>query len=219
MNGAHDLGGMHGFGPVEPERDEPVFHAEWERRCFALVVALGYSGEWNIDMSRSAREQMPPADYLATSYYEHWLFGLQYLLAKRGLLTEAEIENQKTAPRPRAINRFLTADDAVSVLMKGASAERETGPAPRFSPGERVRARVLNPRHHTRLPRYARGRVGTIDRAHGFHVLPDENATGRGEAPQACYSVRFAARELWGPEANARDSVYIDLWDSYLEPA
>ena len=99
MNGIHDLGGMHGFGPVDPERDEPVFHHEWERRAFAVTMAAGFLGEWNIDMSRYAREQMPPAEYLATTYYEHWLFGLEQLLVERGLLTRAEIEERVAALR------------------------------------------------------------------------------------------------------------------------
>lgn len=91
MNGAHDLGGMDGFGPIDPEPNEPVFHTEWERRAFALTVALGYSGLWNLDMTRWAREQMEPADYLRTSYYEHWLFGLETLLREKGLLNAEEI--------------------------------------------------------------------------------------------------------------------------------
>ena len=91
MNGAHDLGGMHGLGPIDPEKDEPVFHAEWQRRCFAITLAAGFLGQWNIDMGRYARERMHPAEYLSTSYYEHWLHGLQLLLVEKGLLTEEEI--------------------------------------------------------------------------------------------------------------------------------
>ena len=94
MNGIHDMGGMHGMGPIVREENEPVFHHAWERRAFAINMAAGFLGEWNIDMSRYAREQMPPAEYLATSYYEHWLWGLERLLVEKGLLTPAEIERR-----------------------------------------------------------------------------------------------------------------------------
>lgn len=94
MNGAHDLGGMHGFGPIDPEPDEPVFHAQWERRAFALTLAMGAYGAWNIDMSRHARERMEPGAYLTTSYYEHWLHGLERLLIEKGLLTREEIDTR-----------------------------------------------------------------------------------------------------------------------------
>ncbi len=225
MNGVHDMGGMHGMGPIAPERDEPVFHHEWERRAFAITVAAGFLGAWNIDMSRYAREQMPPAEYLATSYYEHWLFGLERLLLERGLVAPAELEARLRGRRPPAAPaareplRVLRASDVGRVLLKGGPARRPDDVPPRFKPGDAVRARTINPLGHTRLPRYARGRRGVVDRDHGVFVFPDTNGVGQGERPQHCYSVRFAAHELWGPEASPRDSVYIDLWDDHLEPA
>ena len=208
MNGAHDLGGMHGFGAVGPEADEPVFHADWERRAFALTLAMGFTGQWNLDKSRHAREAMPPADYLATSYYEHWLFGLEALLAERGLLEGA----------PARLRR-LDAGHVAKVLKTGGPTLREAGSAPTFAPGDRVRAVNIHPLGHTRLPRYCRGRTGVIDRLWGAHVYPDSHAAAGGEDPRPLYSVRFAAQELWGPSAAAADSVMIDLWEPYLEPA
>ena len=176
VNGAHDMGGAHGFGPVVAEPDEPAFHAEWERRVFALTIALGASGEWNIDASRFAREDRPPAEYLDKSYYELWLAGLERLLAERGVLE-----------RPPA--RVLAAED-----VAGDARPRRAGLAPRTTPGA-VRASAtacarcnVHPHGHTRLPRYARGRVGTVERVHGCHVFPDRNAHFEGEDPQWLYT-------------------------------
>ncbi len=207
MNGAHDLGGMDGFGPVDPDPAQPVFKAAWERRVFAMTVATGFLGQWNIDKSRHARERMDPAEYLATSYYEHWLHGLETLLAETGIL--------ETAPAKPA----LKADQVEATLRKGATARLLDEVAPKFTPGQRVTVRNLNPTGHTRAPRYIRGRSGTIDRDHGVFVFPDTNAAGTGASPQHVYSVRFEARDVWGPEDTQGATVYIDLWDDYLEPA
>ena len=226
MNGVHDMGGMHGLGPVEREPGEPVFHAEWERRVLALTLATGFLGRWNIDMSRHTREQMPAAEYLATTYYEHWLWGLEVLLHIHGLVRPEETEHRMAAPRPgqppasppEGISPLLAAE-LPARLRAGRGARLDDQIAPRFSPGDRVRSRNINPLGHTRLPRYARGRAGVIDRDHGVWVFPDTHAAGQGTSPQHVYSVRFAARELWGDEAPARDSVFLDLFDDYLEPA
>ncbi|TCT13236.1 nitrile hydratase [Tepidamorphus gemmatus] len=219
MNGVHDLGGFQNFGPVQPEPDEPVFHADWERRAFALTLAMATPGGWNIDMSRHARESLPPAQYLSSSYYEIWLAGMERLMMARGLVTREEIETGRALVPPVAIPQVLTADMVETVLARGGPADRAPAGPARFAPGDAVRARNLHPAGHTRLPRYARGRTGTVARVQGCHVFPDSNAHGRGEAPQWLYSVRFAARELWGEAAAAGDSVHIDLWESYLEPA
>jgi nitrile hydratase len=218
VNGVHDMGGMHGMGPIVHEADEPVFHHEWERRAFAITMAAGFLGEWNIDMSRYAREVMPPADYLRASYYERWLWGLEYLLVERGLVSREEIE--RGAPREgRQDPRVLKAEDVEKVLRKSKGARVAVSVPPRFRPGDRVVARNLNPAGHTRLPRYVRGRRGAIARDHGVFIFPDTHAAGLGPKPQHLYSVRFEARELWGPEASPRDAVYLDLWDDYLDPA
>jgi nitrile hydratase subunit beta len=219
MNGVHDMGGMHGMGPIAPEADEPVFHEAWEGRVFALYRATTPLGKWNIDAARHARERIPPADYLRMSYYEKWLTGLVMLLEESGLVTSAELESGQPAPGAVKTPPPLTAERVAPALAEGRWFQRSVNTPPRFAIGQVVRARKINPTGHTRLPRYARGRVGTIDRVHGAHVFPDSNAHFRGENPQHLYSVRFSARELWGEEAASRDAVYIDLWDSYLDPA
>ncbi len=219
MNGAQDLGGMMGFGPVDPEQNEPLFHAPWERRVLGYTVALGAAGKWNIDMSRHARESLPPAEYLAASYYEIWTKGVERLVVKTGLVSEEELRLGKALNPPAPIKRVLTRDDVPAVLARGGPTEREaTGPA-RFAVGDRVRTRNMHPKGHTRLPRYARDREGVIERVHGAHVFPDTNAHGAGENPQWLYTVRFSGRELWGEEADPNLAVSIDAWESYLEPA
>jgi len=223
VNGAHDLGGMHGFGPVEIERDEPVFHREWERRAFAITLAAGFLGKWNIDMSRFAREQMPPAEYLATSYYEHWMFGLEKLLHDHGLVPRQEMErrlNDPAAPAaPVTGERVLAARDVEAALRTSRASKADEDVAPRYKVGDRVATVNINPLGHTRLPRYARGKRGVIALDHGVWVFPDTAGNGLGRKPQHCYSVRFTARELWGEGAAERDTVCIDLWDDHLVPA
>jgi nitrile hydratase beta subunit len=219
MNSVHDMGGMHGMGPIQREKDEPVFHARWEGRVFALTRALGLLGKWNLDASRHSREVIPPADYLRMSYYEKWFTGMVDLLVIRGVVTRAEVDSGKRARGSAKATPPLTADKVSPLTAKGASAKRNVAAAPLFQVGQSVRARNMHPVGHTRLPRYARGKVGTIDRDHGVYVFPDTNAQLIGEKPQHVYSVRFAARELWGEQASPRDAVYIDMWDDYLEPA
>jgi nitrile hydratase subunit beta len=224
VNGPHDLGGMHGFGPVEIERGEPVFHDAWERRAFALTLAAGYLGKWSIDESRFAREQMPPAEYLATSYYEHWLFGLERLLDETGLVTRRELEGRirgAVAASPAAVPgvRALSAEQIRAILRERRASKLDDDVAPRFHVGDRVVTRNIHPAGHTRLARYARGKRGEVALDHGVWVFADASGDGRGRIPQHCYSVRFTARELWGDAAPARDAVHLDLWDDHLEPA
>jgi nitrile hydratase subunit beta len=219
MNGVHDMGGMHGMGPIRPESDEPVFHAAWEARVFAMVRAMGAWGRWNIDASRHQRELIPPAEYLRMSYYEKWLAGLLELMVKTGLITREEIASGRASPTVPKAQPALTADKVSALAAKGSPASREAVTAPLFNVGDPIRTRNIHPEGHTRLPRYARAKQGSIDRIHGVFVFPDSNAAFRGEHPQHLYSVRFAARELWGDQAESRSAVYIDLWESYLEPA
>jgi len=224
MNGAHDLGGMHGYGPVEIERDEPVFHHEWERRAFGITLAAGFLGKWNIDMSRDAREQMPPAEYLAATYYERWLFGLEKLLHATRLVSRAELQAAlkggalETAV-PAAGVRVLAARDVEAELRKSRASKADEDVPPRFNVGDRVRTVNINPIGHTRLPRYARDKRGVVTLDHGVWVFPDANGSGRGRKPQHCYSVSFQAGELWGTDGGPRDAIYIDLWDDHLVPA
>jgi nitrile hydratase len=219
MNGAQDLGGQHGFGPIRPESGDVMFHADWERRVLALTVAMGGTGAWNLDMSRHARERMAPADYLASTYYEIWYHGLTRLLVETGLATPDEIAGGRSGAPGKDLPRKPTAETMPAALATGSPVDREVEQPSRFAAGDRVRARVMNPKGHTRLPRYARGRTGTVARVHGAHVFPDAHAHGLGEDPQWLYSVSFASTELWGEDGKDGDEVRIDLWEPYLEPA
>lgn len=219
MNGVHDLGGMHGMGPVQPERDEPVFHARWEARAFALVRAMGAFGKWNIDASRHQRELIPAAEQLRMSYYERWAAALTELLLKHGFISKEELASGKVAPGQAGWTPALVAQKVPGFIARGSPASRAPAGPQRFRPGQRVRARNLNPTGHTRLPRYVRGKTGMIDRLHGVFVFPDTNAHFMGERPQHVYSVRFEAQELWGRGSATRDAVYVDLWEDYLDAA
>lgn len=220
MNGIHDMGGMHGMGPIRHEENEPVFHEKWEGRIYAITRAIGAWKKWNIDAGRHEIEQIPPADYLRMSYYEKWLVRNIGLLVKHGFVTQEEIDIGKAAAgSQRATPPFTIADLAPTVAQRPSYARPEADSKARFKVGDRVRARKLSPTGHTRLPRYVRGREGVVDRLHGIFVFPDTNAHFQGEQPQHLYSVRFRAQELWGESASHRDSVYLDMWDSYLDPA
>jgi nitrile hydratase beta subunit len=218
MNGVHDMGGMHGLGQLEIEPNEPVFHEQWEARTFALTRALNALRMWPIDESRYQLEQIPAADYLRMSYYDKWFTRLVALLLRRGIVSAAEIASARADPEAQVATNAFTADRVPSnALNRNIISTDDLKILPRFRAGERVRARNLNPLGHTRLPRYARGKAGTIERDHGVHIFPDTNAHGLGQKRQHVYSVRFAARQLWGPDAAPQDSVYLDLWDDYLD--
>jgi nitrile hydratase beta subunit len=218
VSGAHDLGGAPGFGPVRPEPDEPPFHAPWERRVLALTLAMGATQEWSIDQSRAARESLPAAEYLARTYYEVWLAGLERLVRARGLTSARELAEGRALDPPRPVARVLHAEDVAAALARGAPTLRPAVRAARFAVGDRVRAIGTPAVIHTRLPRYASGRRGTIELVHGCHVFPDRNALGLGEDPQWLYGVRFDARELWGGDADPTVTVSIDAFEPYLEP-
>jgi nitrile hydratase beta subunit len=217
MNGIHDMGGIQNMGPVVYEKNEPVFHDAWEGRVYAMQRAMGAWRKWATDHSRNQIEHIPPADYLRMSYYERWLFSVTENTIKAGLITRAELESGKPAPGAVKATPSLRAPDVSSILVR-PKVERPDAPAKaRFKTGERIRARNMHPIGHTRLPRYARGKTGTIHLDHGIYVFPDTLVAGTGEKPQHLYSVRFEARKLWGPEASPHDAVYLDLWDDYLE--
>jgi len=217
MNGIHDMGGMQDMGPIEYGKNEPFFHADWEARVHAMVRAVGRWGKWKT--LRPALENIPPAEYLRMSYYEKWATALVDLMLSTGLVTATEIESGRPAPGAQKMKPPLTAAEAPALLLNVTHPKFDAPPPPRFQVGQRVRARNIHPTGHTRLPRYARGRTGTVERDHGLTAFPDTSVYFRGENPQHVYSVRFAARELWGEQASPRDSVYLDLWDDYLEPA
>ncbi|MDQ8729669.1 nitrile hydratase subunit beta [Bradyrhizobium sp. LHD-71] len=217
MDGAQDMGGVEGFGPVQPEPNEPVFHAAWERRAFALTLAMSRPGGWNIDMSRFARENRPHADYLSKSYYQLWLAGLERLMIERDLVSEDEIASGRVLTVAKAGLKTLSRDDVMAMLHRGGPTERDPTAPARFAIGDQVRMKTINPPTHTRLPRYVRGRVGTIELLHGCHVFPDTNSLGQGEKPQWLYTVSFAGTELWGADADPTMKVSVDAWESYLE--
>lgn len=221
MNGAHDMGGMHGYGAIEPEpeAEEPVFHCDWEKRVFGLTLAAAFLGEWNADMSRHARERQQPADYLQNSYYENWLAGLEKLLLEKGLVTAGELATGRAAGAgDEEIRRRILKSERVSEMLdKGGPVSREIDGAPRFHPGDRIRAVNQHPQGHTRQPRYVRGCPGVIREHHGAHVFPDRSAEGVREAGHL-YNVRFEAADLWGNGVGS-SAVYVDLWEGHLEPA
>ena len=217
MNGIHDMGGMHGLGPIEHETNEPVFHARWEGRVLAMMFATVFTGKVPGISFRHQIEIIPPADYLRMSYYEKWLTALIERCVSSGVATRDEIKRGKRA-RGSARTTPASATQMLETISKGTPIPTE-GAMPSFQVGQRVRALDLNPVGHTRLPRYARGKTGTINRDLGLTVLQDSEALSHGRTAQHVYTVRFAARELWGEKASPRDSVYIDLWEDYLERA
>ncbi len=220
MNGVHDMGGMHGMGPVRAESNEPVFHERWEARVYVLTRAIGAWRKWNIDTGRFYIERIAPADYLRMSYYEKWYVRMVELLVKTGTVSREEVETGVPAPSSPKLTPPLHAEQVPAMaLNRHIASSHEPAIRPRFKAGQRVRARNINPTGHTRLPRYARGKTGSIEIDHGVYNFPDTSADGRGPKRQHVYSVRFAARELWGDQASPRDSVHLDLWDDYLEHA
>jgi nitrile hydratase beta subunit len=216
MNGVHDMGGMQGMGPIEYEDNEPVFHERWEARLYAVRSAITAWGKWNLDAWRHTIELLPAADYLRMSYYEKWLAAFEKLLVDRGLVSGEELATGKPAPGSPKAKPVLTAD-AARRIVRNIPSSKDPAVLPKFKAGDRVRARNMHPTGHTRLPRYARGKLGVIWHDHGVYTFPDTNSRYEGEHRQHVYSVRFAARELWGEQASPCDSVYIDLWDDYLE--
>jgi nitrile hydratase subunit beta len=218
MNTVHDLGGMQNFGPVAPEADEPTFHHAWERRAFGMTVAMGGARVWNLDQSRFARESIPPALYLSSSYYKIWFEGLTRLMVARGLITTQELVDGRSHAPAATLPNVLTADKVARALAHGHSTLRSEPAPARFAVGDAVRTTNVHPRSHTRLPRYCRDKPGTIATVHGAHVFPDANALGHGEQPQWLYTVRFAAADLWGPDTTA-SAVYVDCWEPHLSPS
>jgi nitrile hydratase beta subunit len=216
VNGIHDMGGMHGFGPVAPERDEPVFHDDWEGRALALNRAMGYARLWSIDESRAAIEELPADVYLTRTYYQKWLLRLEQLLIARGLVDADEMAAGRSLRPGKPLPRKLEAASVAAALTRGSYGREPRAPA-RFKAGDRVRTHNINPATHTRLPRYARGRIGTIECVRGCHVFPDSVAIGQGENPQWLYTLRFDGRELWGEGCDPNLKVSIEAFEPYLE--
>jgi nitrile hydratase len=224
MSRVHDMGGRFGDGPVHPDPGAPVFETDWHARALAVTLAAGGLGQWNLDISRHARERLSPKDYSRFSYYEKWISALANLLVETDVISRAELSGDADpSPSPLA-DRALRADQVAGVLARGGPADRPSPVAARFAPGDAVITRRpadnrLVPGGHTRLPAYGAGARGRILRLHGAHVLPDSNAHRLGEAPEPLYAVAFPAAELWANPEHPRDEVVMDLWQSYLEPA
>ena len=221
MNGIHDMGGMHGFGPVEREENEPVFHHEWEGRAFALRVVTP------VPIPGGARhhiEAMDPLHYLQSSYYEKWLHARVRGLIDSGVMTIEELQAREALYRDRPDTPLPRRDDPARVekvladLRTHRSPRRSVKAQPQFGVGDPVRALNLHPPGHTRLPRYIRGRRGVVARFYGFQDVQDAQPPGVSGDPQAVYAVRFSASELWGDAAQANSTVFIDMWEGYLEP-
>lgn len=215
MNGPHDMGGMMGFGPIDPETDEPVFHSKWETRVFALVLASGATESW--PSNRPWRESLPALKYWSSSYYEIWFEALLKLLIERDLVNgnEAATGHAQVAAKP--VRGVLAGAKVSTLLAEGGPKNRPSDATQKFAVGDKIRTRNINPDSHTRLPRYARGRMGEIVRVHGTFIFPDSQTRELGDDPKWLYTVSFTARELWGKET--MNSVCIDMWEPYLEPA
>jgi nitrile hydratase beta subunit len=218
MNGIHDMGGMQDMGPIQYAKTEPVFHQAWEGRVQAMSYAVQGTGKLRLGF-RPPMESIPPGEYLCMSYYERWLTATTERLIASDLVTRAEIKSGRPAIGGTRATSALSAADAVAALRRMPATRRDVAVAARFKVGQTVRARNINPITHTRLPRYARGKSGIVERDHGIFVFADTSAYSQGEKPQHLYSVRFAARELWGDQAAPQDGVYLDMFDDYLEPA
>jgi nitrile hydratase beta subunit len=239
VNGIHDMGGMHGFGPVVPERNEPVFHAKWERRMFAIALAMMSQHAFNVDEFRRTIERMPPHQYLAATYYERWMYACENLLIEKGVIERKELDVVMAAVREGAspLRTNVSAPDgepgqkaastgdshedasALSEALGGGARSLRHDESYRalFKAGDRVTARNRNPERHTRIPRYVRGRHGVIQRDWGVFIYPDTHAHGEGPKPQHCYAVEFNAQELWGSDHRVEERVYVDLWEDYLD--
>lgn len=218
MNGVHDMGGMHGFGPVEAEPNEPVFHETWEGRVLAMQRAMGYLRLWNIDQSRFSLEQLPPKVYLSVTYYQKWFLGLARRVVQHGLVGEDEIAAGRALRPGKPMQRKLTLAELDKAMTRGNFA-RPTNQAARFKPGDKVRTKNFHPVTHTRLPRYARDKVGVVEAVRGCHVYPDSVTTGAGENPQWVYTVVFDGSELWGESSDPGLTVSIEAFEPYLTPA
>ena len=218
MNGVHDMGGMQGMGTIDPEQDEPTFHAAWEGRVYALSRVLrARGGKWNLDSFRHGIEMLQPSEYLRMSYYERWFAWMVGKLVATGDATQAEIETGQAAPESPRTTPFVTMQTVSAMVAQRGAAHRDVPALAHFTAGQRIRTRNMHPPGHTRLPRYVRGKTGVIVRDRGVFLFPDTNAHFLGEKPQHLYSVRFSARELWGDRASPRDFVHLDMWDDYLE--
>ena len=218
-NSIHDMGGMHGFGAVTQAPNEPIFHEEWEARiCGMLLASLGLFGV-SLDNVRSRMELIPPGAYLKTPYYAKWVMALENLVTEKGIATQSELEALARGEEIALEKDMqpIPTDGLLAFISTGATAARQIESKPLFALGDTVRARNLNSMGHTRLPRYVRGKLGTIIADCGGQIYPEVSARLEGDGPERLYSIKFSARELWVLGANINDTVCVDLWEPYLE--
>ena len=218
MDGVHDMGGMDGFGEVVAEKNEPPFHETWEGRVLAMQRAMGYAGAWHIDHSRFAQERLPPLTYLGVSYYQRWELAMESNVVERGFATPEELKAGHAQSPGKKLPRKMTTAEVGFGLCRSSFYRQQQGPQ-KFKPGDRVRTANIHPKTHTRLPRYARDKVGVVEMCHGCHMYPDSVAADQGDNPQWLYTVVFDSRELWGPDADPTLKVSIDAFEPYLEKA
>jgi len=218
MDGIHDMGGMDGFGKVEVEPNEPPFHESWEGRVLAMQRAMGYAGAWHIDHARYAQERIRPDIYLDATYYQKWALAMETNVVERGLAGADELKAGHALRPAKPLPRKLTADIVPKTLTRGSFFRQQQAPA-RFRVGARVRTRNMHPATHTRLPRYARDKIGVIERNNGCQMFPDSVASNFGDNPQWLYTVVFDGRELWGPDSDPALKVSIEAFEPYLDPA
>ena len=226
MNGIHDVGGMHGFGAVLPEENEPVFHQPWEGRVYTMLRQ--FAGRFPAKVPGLARdiiEQIEPARYLSIPYYERFLEVLEKRALAEGIITEAELEARMKLiedcgadPIPRSEDTEAAKSLIISLKTNQLHPPIGVGSA-LFAAGDKVVARNLNWSGHNRLPRYIRGKRGWIERVNGCHLIEDSHSDALGPNPQTVYTVGFEGAEVWGPECEANLKIYMELWEGYLEPA
>ena len=224
MNGIHDMGGLHGFGLVDREEDEPVFHSYWESRVFCMTQVLDTQQVWNLDEHRHEIELMNAADYLTAGYYGRWLFAMERLLDRKAILKVHEVQRRvdelnvgaaTLAPADGGPRGWPLPEEQ---KVRWGAWRHEMSVTPRFAVGDKVRVRNIHPEGHTRVTSYARGKIGVVDRVNGeAWVFPDTRAHCRGECLQSVYGVRLCATDLWGPQAEPNTWVFIDLSEDYLE--
>jgi nitrile hydratase subunit beta len=215
MNSIHDMGGMENLGPIKPDNTFRAFSANWEGRVFAMVIASPSSR--NIDAGRHARERIPGPEYISMTYFERWKRALCLELVEGGFVGEEELATGVPAAGSAASTPRFKPENVQPVLSRGSPYVRPSANPPAFHIGQSIRAKLMSPAGHTRMPRYVRGRVGTVERYHGAHVFPDTHAHVADENPHHLYGVRFHARDLWGDHADARLSVNLDIWEPSLE--
>jgi nitrile hydratase beta subunit len=219
LDGIGDMGGMQGFGPVSVERDEPVFHERWESRAFAMaLLSMRVSGT-NLDAFRHAADRLAPVDYLVDGYYGRWLGIAETLLTDSDIIAPGAVEARARKLRGEDVSEPPEPTPNKPDYQPAAGGSlRQVDTPPDFAVGDRVRAKDIHPKGHTRLPRYVRGRAGVVRQIQPSAVLPDTNAHFLGENAQHVYSVEFDSRELWGEDSEPF-VLTIELYESYLEAA